>query len=223
MNHKYQFADHQVNLWIDVGNKSLFNNQCWDELKALESEAKSTGKKMSVLVGGERVMDLFTFSRRLINYEDKVLDFTTRDIRKRFLNEVVPNSKNLEFLLLTNFPENINPMIPPSYKKERKDNVAFGVSGSTQSEIARKLTHLSKVKANPKCFLILDEIKENINLLDATISRRQYMNDQLIDCLNWVVCLTREKIGIDKDWIESISKLCHYKYRPFYLHSVRLD
>lgn len=72
--------------------------------------------------------DIFERSMPLVNRRGESIDGSTGDLRNRFFVEVVPNSPNLIFLLLTKRPQNIARMVPESWLVTPPPNVWYGCS-----------------------------------------------------------------------------------------------
>jgi protein gp37 len=74
------------------------------------------------------MMDIFEKPMPVVDKNGNDLDGTTDALRQRFFSEIVPNCPNLDFLLLTKRPSNINKYIPESWKVAPPKNVMFGTS-----------------------------------------------------------------------------------------------
>lgn len=143
------------------------------DLKQIDRIAFKKGETPIVLVGS--MMDIFEESHLVIDSDKKPVfaDMmqtkrkTTEDIRNTFF-EAVKNGRfnNVVFLLLTKRPENITKMIPKEWKKELPANVWIGSSGSTQKDVQRIVTRLSKVKGNT--FLCIEPQLEEVSILNMS-------------------------------------------------------
>lgn len=89
--------------------------------------AKESGEKRRVFVGS--MMDIFEKPFPVEDSKGNLISgLTTGDIRDRFFADVVPNSPNLEFLLLTKRPGNIKKYIPAEWLVSPPSNVIYGYS-----------------------------------------------------------------------------------------------
>ena len=101
------------------------------------------------------MMDIFEKPMPMINSKGVACDLiTTGDVRDKFFNEVVPNSPNLLFLLLTKRPSNINKYIPYSWVDNPPANVMFGTSPVNQLTAEKLIAQLLQV--NGKRFLSVE-------------------------------------------------------------------
>lgn len=115
----------------------------WADLAKFQKLAATAGTMHRVFVGS--MMDIFEKPMPLVNNEGTpAIDASdgspvcTDWLRDRLFNEVIPNSPNLLFLLLTKRPSNINKYIPEKWKENPPVNVMFGTSPVDQ-ETADKL------------------------------------------------------------------------------------
>jgi protein gp37 len=83
-------------------------------------------------------------------------------VRDKFFYQIVPNSPNLMFLLLTKRPSNINKYIPESWKSNPPENVMFGTSPVNQ-DTANKLI-LQLLQVNGRRFLSVEPQLDSINI-----------------------------------------------------------
>lgn len=116
----------------------------WGDLLSQQAKAHEAGEVHRVFVGS--MMDIFENPMPLIDHKGNALEGTTDTLRQRFFNEFVPNCPNLDFLLLTKRPSNINKYIPESWKDSPPANVMFGTSVSRQGhflDIAGKLKQVN--------------------------------------------------------------------------------
>lgn len=71
---------------------------------------------------------------------------TLNDLRKRLFDRI-EQLTNLDFLLLTKRPENVNKMIPAWWRDKLPDNVWIGTSVGYQDVSAKRVAELSKINA----------------------------------------------------------------------------
>lgn len=141
----------------------------WGNLLGMQAKAAAAGEVHRVFVGS--MMDIFE-KNRPINAEDPNgpnLDF----FRTKFFTEIVPNSPNLLFLLLTKRPSLINRTlanIVPLWLENPPKNVMFGasiVNPETALDVAR---HMNKV--NGRIFYSVEPQLSFINFDNNDVMRR---------------------------------------------------
>lgn len=132
----------------------------WSDLAKYQNWAKKANEIHRVFVGS--MMDIFESDMPLIDSKGNKLEYSTEDLRRRFFREVVPNSPNLIFLLLTKRPSNINRQIPDIWKIYPPKNVMFGTSPVNQKTSDTLITQLLAVEG--KRFLSVEPQLESINL-----------------------------------------------------------
>ena len=108
-------------------------------------------------------MDIFEKPMPLVDREGKEsYNENTGLVRDKFFYQIVPNSPNLMFLLLTKRPSNINKYIPESWKSNPPENVMFGTSPVNQ-DTANKLI-LQLLQVNGRRFLSVEPQLDSINI-----------------------------------------------------------
>jgi protein gp37 len=117
----------------------------WGNLQGMQDKAKKAGDTHRVFVGS--MMDIFEKSKECVNENGEVIG-TTDELRNRLFNEVIPNTPNLLYLLLTKRPSNINKMIPDEWKITPPKNVMFGTSVVNPETATTLIPQLLKVKGN---------------------------------------------------------------------------
>lgn len=247
-NSKIEWTNHTANLWwgcsrvhagcdncyscpiamrydFDIwGNDKprLIVKNVWSELKKFQKLAESKGEIHKVFVGS--MMDIFEKPMPLIERNGKALLASenhfenTGQLRDKFFNEVVPNSPNLMFLLLTKRPSNINKYIPDSWRENPPKNVMFGTSPVNQETAEKLILQLSKV--NGKRFLSVEPQLEKVDLLART-------NDEtgkvLLDLVDWVICGGESGPGkrpFNTDWGRLLRDDCKKKSVPFFFKQI---
>lgn len=185
-NTKIQWTTHTINLWwgctkVHTGcdncyaetlanrwNNDIWGNDkprkeiksVWRDLAKYQKQAKEANAIHRVFVGS--MMDIFEKPMPLIDSNGVELDYTTDNLRDRFFNEVVPQSPDLLFLLLTKRPSNINRMIPQGWKMYPPKNVMFGTSPVDQKTSETLINQLLQVDG--KRFLSVEPQLESINI-----------------------------------------------------------
>ncbi len=132
----------------------------WADFAKYQKLAKQAGEVHRVFVGS--MMDIFEKPMPLIDSKGNSLDYDSGSLRDRFFNEVIPNSPNLMFLLLTKRPSNINKYIPESWKLNPPDNVMFGTSPVNQETTDKLVSQLLQVKG--MLFLSVEPMLDKIDL-----------------------------------------------------------
>jgi len=194
----------------------------WRNLKKFQKEAKKVGEIHKVFVGS--MQDVFEKSMPLVDhlgnpYQEGIDEFwNTGQLRDKFFNEVVPNSPNLMFLLLTKRPSNINKYIPDSWKENPPKNVMFGTSPVDQKTADNLIVQLSKVKG--KRFISVEPQLEKIDLMAK-------VNDGtgrvLLDTVDWVINggeSGHHKRPFDCDWARLIREDCKLKGVPYFFKQI---
>lgn len=120
----------------------------WADLARFQKQAAAMGEMHRVFVGS--MMDIFEKPMPVIDALEKPVlvngePIQTDYLRSRLFNEVIPNSPNLDFLLLTKRPSNINKYIPESWKTAPPQNVMFGTSIVNLATTKNLVGHLLKV------------------------------------------------------------------------------
>jgi protein gp37 len=86
----------------------------WSDLKKFQKKAEAAGEIHRVFVGS--MMDIFEKPMPVADHKRNMLGYKTDVLRNRLFEEVIPQSPNLQFLLLTKRPSNINRFIPDSWR-----------------------------------------------------------------------------------------------------------
>lgn len=197
-------------------------NNVWKELAKYQKEAKKLGEVHRIFVGS--MQDIFEKSMPLVDHKGNLLlegeseFWNTRQLRDKFFNEVVPNSPNLIFLLLTKRPSNINKYIPESWKSNPPKNVMFGTSPVNQETSEKLIVQLSKV--NGKRFLSIEPQLEKIDLM---VKANDGTNRVLIDMVDWVINggeSGHHKRPFDCNWARIIRDDCKTKDVPFFFKQI---
>jgi protein gp37 len=134
---------------FDIWGKDKYRREIssvWDNFKLFQKIAQEKNEIHRVFVGS--MMDIFEKPMPLIDKNGKKQKHMTGDLRDKFFNEVVPNSPNLLFLMLTKRPSNINKYIPESWKTNPPKNVMFGTSPVDQKTFNTLTKQLVEVKGH---------------------------------------------------------------------------
>jgi protein gp37 len=247
-NSKIEWTNHTANLWwgcteVHAGctncyaellakryGKIVWGNDnprrmikdVWSKIEKFQKEAKKQNEVHRVFVGS--MMDIFEKPMPLVDHKGNPYSkeenefWNTGQLRDKFLNEVVPNSPNLMFLLLTKRPSNINKYIPKSWKENPPKNVMFGTSPVDQETANKLIVQLSKV--NGQRFLSVEPQLEKIDLMakvgDGT-------DKVLLDLVDWVINGGESgprKRPFDTDWGRLLRNDCKKKGVPFFFKQI---
>ena len=199
-NSKIEWTDHTSNLWWGCVKghagcdncyaeawSNRFGNDIWGHgtprkiikhpfrtLMKYQRKAASEGKKVKVFVGS--MMDIFEKSQPMIDHNGHSLDIKTGDLRDQFFMRIDKGEyPNINFLLLTKRPSNINKMIPEKWKQSPPENVWFGCSPVDQKTYDKLVPQLLQVHGNK--FL---SIEPQLGLIDITTV-------QGFDTIDWII------------------------------------
>lgn len=155
---------HGHSIWgTDTTRKAT--KSVWNDFLKWNALAHAAGEVHRVFVGS--MMDVFEKPMLLTDWKGNLrtdpaegYPILTDTLRDRFFNEIVPACTNLDFLLLTKRPSNINKMIPKAWLFTPPPNVMFGTSPVDQDTFNNLVYQLSKV--NGRRFLSIEPQLEMI-------------------------------------------------------------
>lgn len=209
-----EFRKHDV--WGNDKPRRMIKD-VWKNFEKYQKDAEKQNETHRVFVGS--MMDLFELSMPLVDTDGNPLIeginefWNTGQLRDKFFKEVVPNSPNLMFLLLTKRPSNINKYIPEEWKDNPPENIMFGTSVSDQKTANTFIPHLAKVKG--KRFLSAEPLLGPIDLM-----QQDGNGNALLDSLNWIIAggeSGEEDVRqIDSEWVSLIKDQCENNSIPFY-------
>jgi len=145
----------------------------WQDLVKYQKLAAKANTVHRVFVGS--MMDIFEKPMPLVDSNGEVLheingipidDLTTNHLREYFFEQIVPNSPNLMFLLLTKRPSNINKYIPAAWLDNPPTNIMYGTSPVDQETFDMLVSQLRMVKG--KRFLSIEPQLDDIIANDLT-------------------------------------------------------
>ena len=172
--------------------------------------AKAQGTIHRVFVGS--MMDIFEKPMPLIDQNGIQLEHSTGDLRSRFFQNISDGMyPNLDFLLLTKRPSNINKYIPESWKIDPPTNVMFGTSPVNQMTANNLISHL--IQVNGRRFLSVEPQLEKLTLMP-------WLKVKLID---WVIVGGESGPGrrpYDTDWGRQLRDECEVTGRPFFFKQI---
>lgn len=207
-------------VWGDDKSRRLILD-VWTKLKQFQKQANKNGEIHRVFVGS--MMDIFEKPKSLVNSKgNNLLEgesefWNTGQLRDKFFKEVVPESPNLMFLLLTKRPSNINKYIPESWKDNPPNNVMFGTSPVNQKTANDLIPQLAKV--NGKRFL---SIEPQLEKVDLTLNIKD-SDARLIDTVDWVINggeSGSNRRSFNTDWGRVLRNQCKEFGVPFFFKQV---
>lgn len=142
-------------------------------------------------------------------HSGEYMQMTTENLRQIFFHDVVPNSPNLLFLLLTKRPSNINKYIPERWKENPPKNVMFGTSPVNQSTSYTLINQLIKVNGNR--FLSVEPQLESISLL------------HWLPKIDWVIQggeSGHRKREFNIEWAYDIQQQCKSENIPYFFKQI---
>jgi protein gp37 len=185
-NSKIEWTDHTANLWWGCQKVHAGCDNCyaealdhrfsgdhwgakaprklvksvWKDLARFQRDAAAKNEIKRVFVGS--MMDIFEVSKPVVDSAGNITDTETGNLRHKFFTEVVPNSPNLLFLLLTKRPGNISRMIPEDWKVNPPGNVMYGTSVVDMKTADKMINKLVKVPG--KHFLSIEPLLAPLSL-----------------------------------------------------------
>ncbi len=196
-------------IWgIDKSRRLI--SSVWDDLTKFQVLADKVDEVHRVFVGS--MMDIFERPMPVIDYFGNRLDITTDCLRQKLFQNISEGLyPNLNFLLLTKRPSNINKFIPAHWKQAPPANVMFGTSPVNQSTTITLLTQLAKVKG--KRFLSIEPQLERLTLLP-------WLEAGIID---WVIQGGESgprKRPFNTDWARQLRRECKATGTPFFFKQI---
>jgi protein gp37 len=178
----------------------------WSDLAKYQKLAAQVGEIHRVFVGS--MMDIFEKPMWLVDSKGEPVVGDTGSLRDKFFNDVIPNSPNLMFLLLTKRPSNINKYIPERWKETPPENVMFGTSPVNQETFDKLVGQLQQVKG--KRFLSIEPQLDEINI------------GELLD-IDWIIQggeSGHHKRPFDTNWAYSMYKQCAGLNIPYFFKQI---
>jgi protein gp37 len=192
----------------------------WTEFLRFQREAEKLGTIHRVFVGS--MMDIFEKPMPLVDHlgnplvESEEEFWNTGQLRDKFFNEVIPNSPNLMFLLLSKRPSNINKYIPNSWKSNPPKNVMFGTSPVNQETAEKLISQLDEV--NGYKFL---SVEPQLADIDFTVKMKN--GKMLIETVDWIIQGGESGHGrrpFDVEWGRKLRDLCMEKGVPYFFKQI---
>lgn len=179
----------------------------WNDLAKYQKLAAQAGEMHRVFVGS--MMDIFEKPMPLVDSAGKEsYNENTGLVRDKFFYQIVPNSPNLMFLLLTKRPSNINKYIPESWKINPPENVMFGTSPVDQKTFDKLAMELHLV--NGKRFLSIEPQLSEIRI-------------SLPYKIDWIIQGGESGPGkrpFNLDWAYSMKQQCKICHIPYFFKQI---
>ncbi|HEX8334505.1 MAG TPA: DUF5131 family protein [Segetibacter sp.] len=198
----------------------------WNDLVKYQKLAAQANEVHRVFVGS--MMDIFEKPMPLVDSKGNEPTFingygedvalNTGDLRENLFDAIDKDMfPNLQFLLLTKRPSNINKYIPEGWKTNPPKNVMFGTSPVNQETANKLIPQLLQV--NGKRFLSVEPQLDLIDLTQLVMADSKERFDETFDCLTgfWINKLTTGIAANKKiDWVIQGGESGHHR-RPFNL------
>lgn len=126
----------------------------WSDLLRYQAQAHALRAVRRVFVGS--MMDIFEKSMPLTDWQGNPLPINTGHLRDRFFNEIIPACPEIQFLLLTKRPSNINKQVPAAWKINPPPNVMFGTSPVNQATFDTLTRQLKEIEIDGLRFLSIE-------------------------------------------------------------------
>lgn len=179
----------------------------WEEnLKKWQREAEAEGIVKRIFLNS--MSDFFEKPMPLIKGKGTnqvTMPHKTDFLRNKFM-KLVPQLKNLNFLILTKRPPNINKYIPEEWKTNPPSNVFFGCSVVNQETANKAIPELLKVNGNK--FLSCEPLLGPVDLTPW------------LDKINWVIVggeSGHKKREFSPDWGRTIKGDCENAGVAFFM------
>ena len=183
----------------------------WQYLGMFQKEAASRNNIHRVFVGSMK--DIFEHPMPLIaDKNGSLLNVTTGDLRQQLFQKISEGIyPNLDFLLLTKRPSNINKYIPEAWKLNPPENVMFGTSPVNQATANILIRQIAKV--NGRRFLSVEPQLDRLTLMP-------WLRTGVLD---WVIVGGEsgpKKRIYNTDWARQLRDECKATNVPFFFKQV---
>ncbi len=181
--------------WNRDGDR-LFVKSWKSNLNKFAKIADQTGVEQDVFVMS--MGDIFDTATRLVDKDGNHVG-NVDDVRREFFNLVPQYQGRLNFLILTQRPENAAQMLPQWWHENPPKNAAIGVSVGTQEEYDKYIHMLWAIPAHRR-FMSIEPMLENIKFWSIV---------ELIP--DWII-VGGDSIGkdrkMDPEWVRGIQWFC---------------
>ncbi len=181
----------------------------WGQFLSMQAKAAAENTTHRVFVGS--MMDIFEKPMPVINTAGDSMPYQTDTLRRRFFEEIVPNSPNLMFLLLTKRPSNINKFILTEWLTEPPKNVMFGASVVNEKTALDVHRHISKV--NGRRFY---SVEPQLDFID-------FSKNDLLTGISWLIQGGESGPGkrpFNTDWARHTRDICANSETAYFFKQV---
>lgn len=186
-----------VDAWGDKGHRKKTSADNWKNPVKWATKAHNEGKHHKVFCAS--LADVFEDRPELIPWRSELF-------------ELIENTPDLDWLLLTKRPENIRPMFYRqwgSYEEDIicPDNIWMGVTTENQEMFDKRIPILLDTPTATK-FISVEPMLGPINILDPVIER-----------IDWVICGGESGPNarpIEREWIYGLQEQCDWSNTPFF-------
>lgn len=240
-----EWADHTFNPWIGCTRVSPACDHCYAEAQASrywKDEALWAGNRKRTSVNNWK--QPLKWNREAAAFRAQhgrapmvfcasladVFDNQVPDEWRADLWELIIQTPNLVWLLLTKRPQNILKMVPPGWLEERRgllDHVWFGTTVENQAEADRRIPHLLSVPAAKRflsCEPLLGPVDlrgvspNGVQVIDALTGWSRTPDADLFARIDWVIAggeSGREARPSHPAWFRSLRYQCEMAGVPF--------
>ena len=181
-------------VWGSKASRRFFSDNHWQEPLIWNEEAQSAGRR-------ERV-----FCASMADVFERRSDLNSQ--RSRLWN-LIDQTPNLDWLLLTKRPQNIEAIVP--WEQEWPYNVWLGITVENQTEAERRLPYLLSVPASVR-FLSCEPLLGHLNL-------RAWFRQKGLFSIDWVIAGGESGANsrpMHPDWAVSLLRQCQAFDVPFH-------
>lgn len=180
-------------LWGPSGVRILTSIENCNKPLAWDKEAKDAGERRRVFCSS--LSDFFEARADLFDYRKDAF-------------KIIEKCKNLDWLLLTKRPENVNPMISAIYGDvdtffAENKNIWIGTSVENQIIAEKRIGHLIKIPAQTR-FLSVEPLLGPLDLYDIYLKG---VRTQVLDKINWIIVGAEsgpKARPMDENWVRTL-------------------
>lgn len=186
-------------------------NKFWSDLQRFQKIAAAAGRIDGVFI--DSMMDIFEKPMPLVNRKQEAIEHTDTGEVRKILFHAISSGKydNLDFMMLTKRPSNINRMIYPSWKDHPLKNVRYGTSPVNQATFDNYvMKHLMKV--NGRLFLSIEPQIDHITL-----------HPDIVGKIGWIIQggeSGHHRRPFNLDWAYSMKDQCAKLGIPYFFKQI---
>lgn len=200
------------NIWGPGTKRRFFGDKHWDEPLAWNAEAKKLGVRKRVFCSS--MADVYEDAEGL-------------DEQRTRLFHLIEDTPDLDWLLLTKRPENVNAMTPWGWGKKREgfggwpENVWIGTSIESQQQAHDRLPHLAQIPARVK-FVSAEPLIGPLTLGLNGIAPKSWGFGYVPvgELIDWVIVGGESGAGarpMDEQWARELKKECREAGVAFFM------